>query len=63
MGVYTFAETDRRPRLWIDDFERADIAARLRLVAGLLERSTEDELSETLDLARATLARELERLS
>jgi len=51
------------PLIWLDNSERADIAARLRMVADLLTHSGEAELPEALDLARRTLSRELERLS
>ena len=60
--VNAFGANDR-PLIWIDASERADIAARLRMVADLLTHSGEAELPEALDLARRTLSRELERLS
>ena len=61
--IYAVAATNDRPRIWIDDSERADIAARLRMIGDLLEHSSSDDLPEALDFARTTLARELERLS
>ncbi|HUY07491.1 MAG TPA: hypothetical protein VMU99_09560 [Acidimicrobiales bacterium] len=61
--VDTFAPTSEKPRIWIDTSDRTDIAARLRLIGDLLEHSSPDDLPAVLELARTTLARELERLS